>query len=105
MEVFTNRWSLKESSRGSKVLSAAALKEIRNIRGHMEKGCLSGMYNINIISYIQASLLKQLLYTFGRNVHVSCALASLLSGIKPGRGTNRNESLHKNINAIMTSSR
>ena len=28
-----------------------------------------------------------------------------LSGIRPGRGTNRNENLHKNINSIMTSSR
>lgn len=27
-----------------------------------------------------------------------------LSGIPPGRGTNRNENLHKNINSIMTSS-
>lgn len=28
-----------------------------------------------------------------------------LSGIRPGRGTNRNENLHKSINSIMTSSR
>ena len=28
-----------------------------------------------------------------------------LSGIKPGRGTNRNENLHKNLNAIMTASK
>ena len=27
-----------------------------------------------------------------------------LSGIRPGRGTNYNENLHKNINSIMTSS-
>lgn len=28
-----------------------------------------------------------------------------LSGIRPGRGTSRNESLHKNLNSIMSSSR
>ena len=28
-----------------------------------------------------------------------------LSGIKPGRGTNRNEELHKNLNNIMSASR
>ena len=49
------------------VLNEAAIKEIRNLEGHMVKGCLSG--------------------------------------IKPGRGTNRNEALHRKLNHIMGASR
>ena len=45
----------------------SALKEIDNLRIHIQKGCFSG--------------------------------------IKPGRGTNRNEELHKDLNKIFSSSR
>ncbi len=39
-----------------------------------------------------------------RNIkkHIACGC---LSGIRPGRGTNRNENLHKNLNSLMGSSR
>ena len=52
---------------GTPILSAAAMKEIANLKLHINKGCLSN--------------------------------------IRPGRGTNRNEVLHRNINAIIKSSR
>lgn len=63
---FLKHWKNVEYD-GKKLLSAAALKEIRNLRVHIEKGCLSG--------------------------------------IKPGRGTNRNENLHKDLNKIMSNSK
>ena len=66
LDKFESKWAPVEYH-GEKVLSTAALCEIRNIRNHIEKGCLSG--------------------------------------IKPGRGTNRNEALHKELNRIMSSSR
>lgn len=52
---------------GTPILSVAAMKEIANLKLHINKGCLSN--------------------------------------IRPGRGTNRNEALHRNINAIIKSSR
>lgn len=63
---FLQHWQNAEYN-GKKLLSAAALKEIENIRVHVKKGCLSG--------------------------------------IKPGRGTNRNENLHKDLNKIMSNSK
>ena len=63
---FLHHW--KETAYdGKKLINAAALKEIENIRAHIKRGCLSG--------------------------------------IKPGRGTNRNENLHKDLNKIMSNSR
>lgn len=35
-----------------------------------------------------------------KHIHKGC-----LSGIQPGRGTNRNEALHKNLNKVVRSSR
>lgn len=66
LDKFVERWKDAEHD-GQKVLNAAALKEVDNIRVHMKKGCLSG--------------------------------------IQPGRGTNRNENLHKDLNNIMSSSK
>ena len=66
LDSFFKRWEHSEY-KGQKVLSAAALKEIKNIRVHIKKGCLSG--------------------------------------IPPGRGTNRNENLHKDLNKIMSCSK
>ena len=66
MDRFVERWKNAECQ-GNKVLSKSALKEIDNLRIHVQKGCLSG--------------------------------------IKPGRGTNRNEELHKDLNKIFSSSR
>ena len=66
LDKFIQRWK-GATFNGVKVLSAAALSELRKLRKHMEKGCLSG--------------------------------------IKPGRGTNRNEGLHRTLNKIMGSSR
>ena len=66
LDKFLQRWKEAEHD-GQKVLNAAALKEVENLRVHMKKGCLSG--------------------------------------IQPGRGTNRNENLHKDLNNIMSSSR
>ena len=43
LQDFRVRWENKVSSKGVKVLSKAALKEITNIQVHMEKGCLSGV--------------------------------------------------------------
>ena len=63
---FEDRWKRAQSA-GRIVLNEAAIKEIRNLEGHMVKGCLSG--------------------------------------IKPGRGTNRNEALHRKLNHIMCASR
>jgi len=63
---FLKRWKDAECQ-GNKVLTQSALKEIDNLRIHIQKGCLSG--------------------------------------IKPGRGTNRNEELHKDLNKIFSSSR
>ena len=66
LDKFVECWKDAEHD-GQKVLNAAALKEVNNIRVHMKKGCLSG--------------------------------------IQPGRGTNRNENLHKDLNNIMSSSK
>lgn len=55
---FEDRWKRAQSA-GRMILNEAAIKEIRNLEGHMVKGCLSG--------------------------------------INPGRGTNRNEALHRNL--------
>jgi len=66
VERFLKRWKDAECQ-GTKVLTQSALKEIDNLRIHIQKGCLSG--------------------------------------IKPGRGTNRNEELHKDLNKIFSSSR
>ena len=66
LDKFIQRWKDAEYD-GQKVLNAAALKEVENLRVHMKKGCLSG--------------------------------------IQPGRGTNRNENLHKDLNNIMSSSK
>ena len=63
---FEDRWKSTQSA-GKMVLNQAAIKEIRNLEVHMNKGCLSG--------------------------------------IKPGRGTNRNEALHRRLNHIMCASR
>ena len=58
MERFLKRWKDAECQ-GTKVLTQSALKEIDNLRIHIQKGCLSG--------------------------------------IKPGRGTNGNEELRKDL--------
>ena len=66
LDQFLHRWRESEYNE-NKLLSAAAIKEVENIRLHIKKGCLSG--------------------------------------IKPGRGTNRNENLHKDLNRIMWNSK
>lgn len=42
LQAFEKRWLGKVSSKGEPVLSAAAQKEIKNVKAHMMKGCLSG---------------------------------------------------------------
>ena len=44
MQAFQSRWAAKVSSTGARVLSDAALKEIKNLQEHIKKGCLSGAY-------------------------------------------------------------
>lgn len=66
LDKFYQQWKSAEYN-GQLLLNSTVEKEMKNIRGHMKKGCLSG--------------------------------------IGPGRGTNRNEGLHKNLNSIMSSSR
>ncbi len=65
MDKFVSTWKDMKAD-GISVLDKA-LKEIKNLKIHIKKGCLSG--------------------------------------IKVGRGTNRNEAFHKNLNRILKSSR
>ena len=66
MDEFQGKWKDMYYD-GKPILNKAAMKEIENLKVHINKGCLSN--------------------------------------IRPGRGTNRNEALHRNINTIIRSSR
>ena len=66
LKEFEDKWKDIKYN-GVPVLSTAAIKEIRNLEVHINKGCLSN--------------------------------------IRPGRGKNRNEALHRSINRIIRSSR
>ncbi len=66
MRKFQTQWE-GVSFNGREILPPAAIKEIRCLMKHIDKGCLSG--------------------------------------IQPGRGTNRNERLHRQLNAIIGNSR
>ena len=97
LQAFKRRWLPKQSSAGARILSDAALKEIANLQVHIEKGCLSGRKKRSACK-LAWSMHESKICTLSHTVRCP-------TGIKPGRGTNRNESLHRSINSIMTTSR